>query len=216
MNSFWLIVLVSVVSMAGLGYYAWYYLPARIHHWHRQSLRSFARAIDLRAQGRLGPPETMAKAAVEIGKKFRLSARRLRRLELAVYLRDIGMVGVPYAVLNREGGRAMIEQITYNRHVEVGTAIVEQIPGLREIAPLVRDHHSSYVSQPNRPIEHHVLMALSDAYEMAGTLPMEQVIDHLKAHAGDLYHPQVAEAVIAHLQSQPSLMKAIMEQAAAL
>lgn len=214
MNNLELVSIVSGISVAALIYYAWFYLPACLHKWHRQSLRSFSRAIELRTHGRFGNSEQIAQTALEIGKQLGLSKKRLRRLELAVYLRDIGMVGVPYAILNKQISLTAIERITFERHVEIGAAIVEQIPGLREIAPLVRLHHVEYSSNPDAPIETHLLAALSSFYEGLSCGQAGEVLEYLLQQSGQSFHPRIVQAILQHFGYELTVESVPVQRAA--
>lgn len=214
MSNLELVSIVSVISVTALIYYAWFYLPACLHKWHRQSLRSFSRALELRTHGRFGNSEQIAQTALEIGKQLRLSRKRLRRLELAVYLRDIGMVGVPYAILNKQTPLTAIERITFERHVEIGAAIVEQIPGLREIAPLVRLHHVEYLSNPDAPIEAHLLAALSSFYEGLNCGQAGEALESLLQQSGRSFHPRIVQTILQHFGYQPIMEPATVQRAA--
>lgn len=215
MSNLELVLMVSGISVASLIYYAWFYLPACLHRWHRQSLRSFSRAIELRTHARFGSSEQIAQTALELGRQLGLSKRRLRRLELAVYLRDIGMVGVPYAILNKPTSLIAIERITFERHVEIGAAIVEQIPGLREVAPLVRLHHVDYSSNPNAPLEAHLLAALSSFYEGMACGQAAEAAEYLQRQSEQLFHPRVVQAILTHYRQQP-VVEPVPSQRAAL
>ncbi|MCS7065454.1 MAG: hypothetical protein NZL85_04160, partial [Fimbriimonadales bacterium] len=139
-----------------------------------------------------------------------------KRLELAIYLRDIGMVGIPYALLNKSTALSPMEQLTLARHAEIGAAIVEQIPGLSDIAPLVRMHHVEYAQQPTAPLSAHLLAALSDLVEMAHHSGYEAALMALQVGAGVRYHPQVVQAVEAELQTRPLESWAPLRRSAAL
>jgi HD-GYP domain-containing protein (c-di-GMP phosphodiesterase class II) len=216
MGNLELVLIVSGISVAALIYYAWFYLPACLHRWHRQSLRSFSRAIELRTHARFGNSEQIAQVALELGRQFGLSTRRLQRLELAVYLRDIGMVGVPYAILNKETSLTAIERMTFARHVEIGAAIVEQIPGLREVAPLVRFHHVEYATQPDAPVEAHLLAALSSLYEGLARGQAAETTQYLQQQSGQLYHPRVVQAILQHFGQLPVIDPMPVQRSAAL
>jgi hypothetical protein len=97
MQGAWWALGIAVASIAALAYYAFVVLPARIHRWRCAGLRAFARLIALRTQGRYGNAEPMAELASAVALRLGMPLHERRRMELAVYLRDIGMVAIPYS-----------------------------------------------------------------------------------------------------------------------
>ncbi len=212
----WAEALVIVISAGALGYYAFLFLPAQLHRWRCQSLRAFARAIELRTQGRFGNAETLADLANRVALRLGLSLRERRRLELAVYLRDIGMVGIPYAVLNKETPLTTIEQMTLDKHPEISSAIVEQIPGLWHVAPLVRMHHMPYYECPEAPLAVHILSALDDFLQIATRESPALALECMRKGAGERYHPQVVSALEEELRAMPMEVGFPLRRSAAL
>jgi HD-GYP domain-containing protein (c-di-GMP phosphodiesterase class II) len=203
METLWVSVGVIIASLGALGYYAFVFLPAQLHRWRCQSLRAFARLIELRTQGRYGDTELMAELAQRLSARLGITKGERKRLELAVYLRDIGMVSIPYALLNKQAALSPMEQLTLMRHAEISAAIVEQIPGLSAVAPLVRLHHVVYMQHPDAPLSAHLLAALCDLMELAHQSDYETALMQLQAEVGSRYHPQVVQAVAAELQTRP-------------
>ncbi|MEN3000255.1 MAG: HD domain-containing phosphohydrolase [Armatimonadota bacterium] len=216
MDTFWIGLGVVLGSVGVLGYYAFVFLPAQLHRWRCQSLRAFAKAIELRTQGRYGDTELLAQLALAVSTRLGIEGYERKRLELAIYLRDIGMVGIPYALLNKTTPLSPMEQLTLARHAEIGAAIVEQIPGLSAVAELVRLHHVVYAQHPDAPLSAHLLAALSDFVEIAHHQDYDAALATLRAGAGDRYHPQVVQAIEAELAARPLTSWAPLRRSAAL
>ncbi|CUU37378.1 MAG: hypothetical protein N2045_00975 [Fimbriimonadales bacterium] len=213
MSSVWLTLTIVALCMGALGYYAFVVLPNQLHRWRCQSLRAFARAVELRTQGRFGSADLLAPLVNEVALRMGLPLQERRRLELAVYLRDIGMVGIPYAVLNKPTPLTPIEQLTLDRHAELSASIAEQIPGLWQVAPLVRLHHVVYAEQPEAPLAAHILSALDNLLVCVqrGYTP-EQWCEE----AGARYHPQVVATVRAVCRERPLAESLPLHRSAAL
>lgn len=212
----WAELLVILVSAGALGYYAFVFLPRQLHRWRCQSLRAFARAIELRTHGRFGNAETLADLANRVALRLGFSLHERRQLELAVYLRDIGMVGIPYAVLNKEAPLSAIEQMTLAKHPDISAAIVEQIPGLWQVAPLVRLHHVRYQEQMDAPLAAHLLSALDDFLRMATQESSLEALVRLQQGSGTCYHPQIVAAIMEELRTMPLEQGLPLRRSAAL
>jgi HD-GYP domain-containing protein (c-di-GMP phosphodiesterase class II) len=123
-------------------------------------------------------------------------------MELAVYLRDIGMVAIPYHILNKPTPLTPAERDLMARHTEIGASITEQIPGLWHVAPLVRLHHVVYSEQPDAPLAAHLLSALEDWIRVAESADADTAASMLKQGAGARYHPVVVQAILSEVRQR--------------
>ncbi|MFQ3611518.1 MAG: HD domain-containing phosphohydrolase [Fimbriimonadales bacterium] len=215
MSGIWWALGVSGFSLAVLGYYAFIYLPAQLHRWRCAGLKALSQIVVLRTGGRYGKPEPMVSLASHIALELGLSLQERRRLELAVYLRDIGMVGIPYNVLNAQE-RSSTEQMVFEHHPEMGAAIAEQIPGLGGTAPIVRYHHAVYSEQTDAPIGALILSALEEFLSLSDKAGIEQALATLRGGAGERFHPEVVEALCKVVRTRTHLWGLPLDRAAAL
>lgn len=202
MQGAWWALGIAVASIAALAYYAFIILPARIHRWRRDGLRAFARLIELRTQGRYGKAEPLAELASAVALRLGIPLHERRQMELAVYLRDIGMVAIPYHILNKPTPLTPAERDLMARHTEIGASITEQIPGLWHVAPLVRLHHVVYNEQPDAPLAAHLLSALEDWIRVAESADADTAASVLKQGAGARYHPVVVQAILSEVRQR--------------
>lgn len=200
-NIIWSIV-VAIGSLMALAYYAFVVVPARLHRLHCEGVRAFARLIELRSGGRYGQAEPLRTLALAVAQRLGLPTREQRLLELAVYLRDIGMVAIPYHTLNKSTPLTEAERALLARHPEISASIVEQIPGLRQVAPLVHLHHVVYQEQPNAPLSAHLLSALEDWLRLAREHSSDLATSILRQGVGARYHPQVVAAILEEVHQQ--------------
>jgi len=202
MQGAWWALGIAVASIAALAYYAFIILPARIHRWRRDGLRAFARLIELRTQGRYGKAEPMAELASAVALRLGIPLHERRQMELAVYLRDIGMVAIPYHILNKPTPLTPAERELMRRHAEIGASITEQIPGLWHVAPIVRLHHVVYSEQPDAPLTAHILSALDDWLRIAESADADTASSVLKQGASARYHPLVVQAILSEVHQR--------------
>jgi response regulator RpfG family c-di-GMP phosphodiesterase len=212
----WWAVLTAVGSLLALAYYAFVVAPARLHRWRCEGLRAFARLIELRTQGRYGKSEPLAEMANAVALRLGLPLHERRRMELAVYLRDIGMVAIPYSILNKQGAPTSVERTLLNRHAEIGASITEQIPGLWQVAPIVRLHHVVYSEHPDAPLSAHILSALDDWLRIAQNADADVATSVLKQGIGARYHPLVVQAILSELQHRSLDGWSLLTRSAAL
>lgn len=205
------VIVLCMASTFALLYYARVSLPRKIERRMRQSVSAFATAVELRIPSHKGLSERVAILSQAVAKQMGLSLQARKNLELASQLRDIGLVAVPYELLNHKSAFAWddADWDTYFRHPEVGGAMLELVPWLRHLAPIVRLHHRPYAGDqdvfPGRtdiPIESRVLKAVSDYVWNSKHQGALLARDTLKRGKGSEYDPAVAEALLAVLTSK--------------
>ena len=216
MQGAWWALGIAVASIAALAYYAFVVLPARIHRWRCEGLRAFARLIELRTQGRYGKAEPLAELASAVALRLGIPLHERRQMELAVYLRDIGMVAIPYHILNKPTPLTPAERDLMARHAEIGASITEQIPGLWHVAPIVRLHHVVYREQPDAPLAAHLLSALEDWIRVAESADADTASSVLKQGAGARYHPLAVQAILSEARLRSMDLTQTLTRSAAL
>ena len=140
---------------------------------------------------------------------LRLPPARLRRGVLGALLHDIGKVAVPDAVLTKPDRLTEAEYREVQRHPAVGAAMLQAVPCLADVAPIVRAHHERIDGQgyPDRlageqvPLEARIV-ATCDAYDaMAHTRHYRKGMGHdravavLREHAGSQWDATVVDIV---------------------
>jgi response regulator RpfG family c-di-GMP phosphodiesterase len=132
-------------------------------------------------------------------------------LEMAATLRDIGLCSVPYALMNDRDRTTWTpaEALAYDRHGEVSGAMLELVPRLAHLAPIVRNHHTDFASREpvsgvlrsQIPLEAFILGAVTAYVRCADLQGPLLARDMLKTDAGTAYEPQVVEALLRVLPS---------------
>lgn len=122
-----------------------YLIPRSIAQRYDDSVKAFAKAVELRHPAQDGMSVRLVKLCHEVGRSTRLSHHDLEDLRLAVRLRDVGLCAVPYRVLNKDRAQWNYEeQAAWDRHSDTGAAILERIPTFRHLSEVVRYHHAPY------------------------------------------------------------------------
>jgi HD-GYP domain-containing protein (c-di-GMP phosphodiesterase class II) len=153
--------------------------------------------------------DRVVEVAWRIGEKLGLGRRELRDLGYAARLHDIGKVGVPDAVLHKPGPLADDERLMIQGHSVWGAELVGRIPGLEDVARIVRHHHERYDGEgyPDRlagrdiPLASRILTA-ADAYvamtenrPYRRARPRFEVDREFKDCSGFQFDPYVVEAL---------------------
>ncbi|HMS55511.1 MAG TPA: HD domain-containing phosphohydrolase [Fimbriimonadaceae bacterium] len=201
------VVAVALAASLCLLYYVSIWLPRQFNRRILESLEAFSKAIELRFPSHRGTTELAMDRAAELGHRLGFGASRIAELEMATRLRDIGLVAVPYRLVNHADMNewTVEEQLVYDKHPEVGAAMIEQVPSLRHLGCVVRYHHVRWDRTRDRediPMESRILKVVTDY----GWLEREVGPDHAKAIltrlAGHDYHPDVVRHLLTMLNSE--------------
>lgn len=129
-----------------LSFLLWWHVQFEIPRRERrrlfQTLEAFSTAIQLRFPSHRDLSRAVADAALHIADELQLSPRTRHRLEMAAWLRDIGLCSIPFGLVNRKPMMYWNEadHATYARYPEISASMLELIPSLSDLAPIVRGH----------------------------------------------------------------------------
>jgi response regulator RpfG family c-di-GMP phosphodiesterase len=191
-------------SSVGLVYYVRWYLPGQVDARFRESMKAFSLAVELRFPSHQGMTARVVRLSLAVGRKLMLTKNEMRRLEMAAHLRDIGLCSMAFRLGNSKSPTdwTEAEQATYNRHPEVGGAMLELIPSLRHLANIVRCHQADFdgagdtffPAKDDIPVESRVINVVSSYVwdeRMMGALI---AYDSLVRGSGQTFDPIVVDA----------------------
>lgn len=108
----------------------------------RSSIEAFTSLIEMREKSVSSHSKNVAAYARQIALGMSLPENEVNNILVAALLHDIGKIGVPDAVLLKDGEQLNEpERKEYNMHVVRGQVAVEGIEGFQEIGQLIRHHH---------------------------------------------------------------------------
>jgi HD-GYP domain-containing protein (c-di-GMP phosphodiesterase class II) len=85
----------------------------------------------------------LAEWALRVSRKMNIPEESSYQVEVAALLHDIGKVGVPDAILKKNGPLTAGERAIINRHPEYSWSILRLFPGLEEASLYALHHHES-------------------------------------------------------------------------
>lgn len=101
-------------------------------------------ALDAKDPYTAGHTQRVSDMALKICQLIGLKDEDAEKIHIAAHLHDIGKIGVPDAVLKKEGKLTDEEYEEMKKHSSIGADILQKSHRLRELADIVLMHHERY------------------------------------------------------------------------
>ncbi|MBE0606356.1 MAG: HD domain-containing protein [Deltaproteobacteria bacterium] len=108
------------------------------------TLMALARTVDANSSWTAGHSERVTRLSMEIGRELGLPSHDIDLLRRGGLLHDIGKLGVPPTILDKPGKLTEEEITVMQRHPGKGAEILEPIPNLQKVLPMVSQHHERF------------------------------------------------------------------------
>ena len=105
---------------------------------------ALAEALDIREHETGLHSKRVACHTLVLARRFTADTDQLRQIYWGSLLHDIGKIGIPDAILLKQGALNEEEWQEMRTHPEKGHRIVAQIPGMEEAAGIVLSHEESF------------------------------------------------------------------------
>ncbi|MHB1341136.1 MAG: diguanylate cyclase [Coriobacteriia bacterium] len=176
---------------------------------HLSTVRALAAAVDARDPLTQFHSRNVAILSVMLGQELELDEDKMRLLEVAALLHDIGKIGISDRVLRKKGPLTPAELRHVREHPALGEKILSSTH-LDEILPWVRHHHERYDGSgyPDGMVAEHIpfesrLLSICDAYDAMtsgrpyrSALSSTAAIQELDLCIGTQFDPALTEAFI--------------------
>jgi HD-GYP domain-containing protein (c-di-GMP phosphodiesterase class II) len=174
---------------------------------------AMARAIEAKDKYTIGHAERVVKCALCIArhvKDERIDKEFEERIRIAALLHDIGKIGVPEKVLNKEGPLDAEEFQIISKHPDIGANMISHIGQFKDVVLGVKYHHERYdgrgypykISGENIPLIASII-AVADTFDAMTSdrpyrraLPLEKAVDEIKLNSGKQFNPEIVAAFV--------------------
>jgi diguanylate cyclase (GGDEF)-like protein/putative nucleotidyltransferase with HDIG domain len=183
---------------------------------HRFTLDALVAMLDAR-ESQTGQHSVRARdLTVHLAHQFGIEGDELEVIASGAFLHDIGKIGVPDAILLKEGPLDDDEWVIMKSHCEIGYNILRLNPYMKQAAEIVHHHHEQFDGSgyPRGLKEEQIclgarLFSIIDAYDAMRShrcyrraLSVEQAIDEIESHSGSQFDPQLVKVF---LENQPEI-----------
>ena len=174
------------------------------------SVRTLVATIEAKDRYTKGHSERVTAYSMQIAEEMGFVGEGLACIQLAALLHDVGKVGTPESILNKEGKLTDEEFEVIKQHPVVGAKIIENINDTDAIVAIVRHHHERHdgsgypsgLTDRDIPTEARIL-AVADAFDAMTsdrayrkTFSKEEAVAEIRRCTGVQFEPTVAEVFI--------------------
>jgi len=186
----------------------------KLQRQHLATIKALTSAIDARDPHTMGHSVRVGQLSVVLGRHMGLEDAVLARLEIGGYLHDIGKIGIRDAILLKPGSLTPEERRVIQEHPRIGLAILDPVDLPREVIEFVESHHERLDGSgyPHGSREDAVTMvariaAVADVFDAVtsvrpyrGPMLPDEALAMLRSQTGQLFDPEVVEALAAVLE----------------
>lgn len=174
------------------------------------TLHALARTVDAKSSWTAGHSFRVMRACLDIGRAMMLPPGAMNDLHRSALLHDIGKIGIPMSILNKESRLAPEERRQIQTHPDIGVRILSPIKAYEHLLPIIHQHHERFDGKGYplglRAEQIHAsarIVAVADTYDALVSdrpyrrgMPVEEAIDLIKQLAGSQLDPVVVDAFV--------------------
>ena len=173
-------------------------------------MRTLAMTIDAKDKYTQGHSQRVSHYATLLAEKYGLDEEHCRKIKQLGLLHDIGKIGVPDAVLNKEGKLTDDEFATIKNHTVMGGSILKTVKAMPNLWHGAQWHHERYDGRgyPDRKIGESIpldarIIAVADSYDAMTSkrcyrdaLPQDVVRNEIVKGRGTQFDPHIADLML--------------------
>jgi putative nucleotidyltransferase with HDIG domain len=175
-----------------------------------QTLTALAQTVELRDDYTGSHTQRVTDYALMIAEELQVPADLRSQLQIGAPLHDIGKIGISDHILRKQSSLSKDETEYMKSHTWKGAAILEAIPHLAPLVPIVRNHHERWdgTGYPDRLMEEEIplaarIVAVADAFDAMTTdrpyrrcIGVDEAFLEIETLAGSHFCPTVARAFL--------------------
>jgi len=174
------------------------------------TIEGLVNALEAKDSYTYGHSSEVATLVSDICQALTLPETEAFSISFAAILHDIGKIGVPDKVLNKEGPLTDVEWVLVKQHPATGSRIISGIPSLENIAKTVLHHHArwdgkgypSSLAGDDIPLGSRII-AVADSFQAMTSdrsyrrgMPVDTALAEIKRCSGTQFDPAIVEIFV--------------------
>ena len=186
------------------------------------TVTALANAIEAKDKYTIGHTARVVKYSMDIAKYFLPHIHSTDKaieedLRVSALLHDIGKIGIPEAILNKQGSLTEEERNLINQHPLIGVDILSPVSEFSSIISGVKYHHERYdgkgypekLAGENIPLIASII-SVADTYDAMTTdrpyrkaMSHDEAVNEIRKNSGKQFNPKVVEAFLKAFEKKP-------------
>lgn len=194
---------------------------------YEETLVTLANAIEANDNYTKGHCERVEKFSLMMAQQLQLDSSMMETLSKAALLHDIGKIGVPSEILNKETPLDSEEFDIIKKHCEIGHQILKEVNFLAQSVPIILQHHERYdgLGYPSGLAGEQInllarIISVADSFDAMTTsrayrkvpLSFEQAKTELIKGKSSQFDPNVVDVFLACVQATCVQMECVQHE----
>ena len=198
----------------------------RLEQAYMESIQTVRYTVEAKDTYTRGHSDRVSEYSVLIGQKLGLSEDDIKRLRIGGLFHDVGKIGVPDSILQKEGKLTDDEYSQIKDHPTIGAHILSPASIFQDIIPIVKHHHERYDGKgyPSQLKGEDIpylarITAVADSFDAMtsrrtyrDSLPIDVVIEEFKNNKGTQFDPEITDVFLDILSNEYDKIKEIQEK----
>ncbi|MCT4597590.1 MAG: HD-GYP domain-containing protein [Vallitalea sp.] len=175
-----------------------------------ETIHALNDALEVKDSYTGGHASRVQEYAVKLAETKGMKKQQVELIRTAALLHDIGKIGIPDYILNKEGKLTQKEFEIIKEHPVMGARILSNVDSLKDISNIIRHHHEKYdgTGYPDAlrgdeiPLESSIL-AIADSFDAMTTdrpykraMLVREALEELELNKGTQFNPILVDEFI--------------------